>query len=315
MSQEFIIHIDHKSLKYLKGHYKLNKRHAKWMKFLEKFQYVIKYKKGKTNIVVDALSRRHVLFSKLRAQIFGFDNITELYNQDPEFSSIFAKCQQKPQGGYYVNQGYLFKEGKLCIPLGSHRKFLIKESHEGGLIGHFGVEKTLCILREKFFWPHMRRDVQRYYYKWIACLKAKCRVMSHGLYTSLPIACAPWEDISLDFVLGLPRTQRRFDSIFVVVDPFSKMTHFIPCHKVDDASNSSKLFLRDVVRLHGLPKTIVLDRDPKFISHFWIILWGRLGTKLNFSTSCHPQTDGQTNVVNRSLSTMLRAILKGNHRS
>jgi len=135
VSQEFIIHNDHESLKYLKGQNKLNKRHAKWMEFLEQFQYVIKYKKGKTNILADTLSRRHVLISKLGAQILGFDNIIELCNQDPEFSSIFTKCQRKPQEGYYVNQGYLFKEGKLCIPLGSHRKLLVKESHEGALMG------------------------------------------------------------------------------------------------------------------------------------------------------------------------------------
>jgi len=134
----------------------------------------------------------------------------------------------------------------------------------------------------------MKRDVQRYCYKCIACLQAKSRTMPHGLYTPIPVACAPWEDISMDFVLRLPRTQKGFDSIFVVVDRFSKITHFIPCHKIDDASNISRPFLREVVRLHGLPKTIVSDRDPKFISHFWRTLWGKLGTKLKFSTSCHP---------------------------
>jgi len=90
VSKEFFIHSDHESLKYLKGQHKLNKRHSRWMEFLEQFLYVIKYKKGSTNIVTDALSRRHVLFSKLGAQILGFDNIRELYQEDQDFASIFA---------------------------------------------------------------------------------------------------------------------------------------------------------------------------------------------------------------------------------
>jgi len=95
------------------------------MEFLEQFPFVIKYKKGKTNIVVDALSRRHTLFAKLGAQILGFDNISKLYSRDPEFSTIYEECLHKPKGGYHVNEGYLFKEGHICIPQSSHRKLLI----------------------------------------------------------------------------------------------------------------------------------------------------------------------------------------------
>jgi len=124
----------------------------------------------------------------------------------------------------------------------------------------------------------------------------------------------PWVAISMDFILALPKTSKGMDSIFTVVDHFSKMAHYIPCHNVDDACYIANLFFNEVVRLHELPRSIVSNKDSKFLSHFWKTLWRELGTKLLFSTTCHPQTDGQTEVVNRTLSQMLRCLISRNPR-
>ncbi|GAB2279375.1 hypothetical protein Dimus_039348 [Dionaea muscipula] len=313
--REFVIHTDHESLKYLKGQHKLNKRHAKWVEFIETFPYVIRYKQGKENIVADALSRRYLLLNSLDAKLLGFELLKDLYEQEREFGEAYKMSEHVAFGKYFRHDGFLFIDHRLCVPNCSVRDLLVRESHGGGLMGHFGVAKTLAILQEHFFWPHMKKDVERVCDRCITYRQAKSRVQPHGLYTPLPIPTDPWIDLSMDFVLGLPRSKSGRDSIFVVVDRFSKMAHFIPCVKSDDAMHVADLFFREVVRLHGMPRTIVSDRDTRFLSSFWKTLWGKLGTKLLFSTTCHLQTDRQTEVVNRTLGNLLRVFVKSNLKS
>ena len=121
------------------------------------------------------------------------------------------------------------------------------------------------MLYELFYWPKMKKDMQRINDKCITCKKAKSRTQLHGLYTSLPT----WVDISMDFILGMPMSKYDRDSIFIVVDRFSKMAHFISCHKTDDATNIVDLFFREIVQLHEVLKSIISDRDVKFLRYFW----------------------------------------------
>jgi hypothetical protein len=133
------------------------------------------------------------------------------------------------------------------------RDFLIWEIHVGGLSGHFGRNKTIEEVERQFFWSSLKRDAAKLVGQCRTCQLAKHRKQNTGLYTPLPVLTCPWQDVSMDFMLGLPRTAKKHDSIFVVVDRFSKMAHFIPCTKTTDASKVAKLYFDEIVKLYGLP--------------------------------------------------------------
>jgi hypothetical protein len=212
-----------------------------------------------------------------------------------------------------IQEGFLFKGNQLCIPKFSMRDNLLKENHSRGLDGHFGHDKKNSQLSSSYYWPGMRIEVIKFMNICRICQHAKGKRQNTGLYQPLPKPERPWYAISMDFVLGLPRTQRGCDSIFVVVDRFLNMAHFIPCHKTSDATHVANLFFKEVVQLHGLPKSIVSDRDTKFVGHFWRTLWKKLNTDLSFISSYHPQTYGETEVVNRSLGNLLRSLVTEHH--
>ena len=181
--KEFVIHSDHESLKYLKSQANLNKRHAKWVEFIESFPYVIKYKKGKENVVADALSHKECLLTRLEISVVGLDEIKTLYSSDVLFGPIFAKCS--PHHGFedfYLHKGFLFKANKLCIPESPLHLLLLKESHGGGLMGHFGRDKTYAMLSTHYYWPKMKAQVEHLVKRCPTCLQAKSTSHSHGLY-------------------------------------------------------------------------------------------------------------------------------------
>jgi hypothetical protein len=162
---------------------------------------------------------------------------------DLDFNDILLNCNEgHTWNKFMVNDRFVFRANRLCIPVGSVHLLLMQEAQGGGLMGHFSAKKTKDVLVLHFFWPKMRRDVERFVSRCTTCQKAKSWLNPHGLYIPLPVPSILWADISMDFVLGLPRTKRGRDSTFVVVDQFSKMAHFIPCHKSDDAVHIVDLF-------------------------------------------------------------------------
>ena len=162
-----------------------------------------------------------MLVNQLELNVIGFEHIKDLYAHDPTFSIPYAKCLMHTSWErHYINGDYLMRANKLCIPESSLHLLLLQEAHGGGLMGHFGRDKTFATLSKNYFWPKMFRDVNRFTNRCSTCRKAKYKAQSHGLYMPLPIPYQPWEDIRMDFVLGFPRTRNWKDSVFLVVDHF-----------------------------------------------------------------------------------------------
>ncbi|KAK1412797.1 hypothetical protein QVD17_34310 [Tagetes erecta] len=230
---------------------------------------------------------------------------------DPFTKDIIQQLQQNPNAVPHhslIGQSLMYK-GKIFVPADSTlRNSILQEAHGTLMAGHGGFLKTYKRVTAQFYWPNMKRDVREFVQNCLTCQQHKYEALSPaGLLQPLPIPNQIWEDISLDFIVGLPPSN-RFDTIFVVVDRLSKYAHFLPLAHPFTAKSVAALFCKEIVRLHGYPRSIVSDRDVIFLSNFWKELF-RLGhTTLKMSTSYHPQTDGQTEVVNRCLEAYLRCF-------
>jgi hypothetical protein len=187
------------------------------------------------------------------------------------------------------------------------KRFIMDELHKRPYTGHPGYQKMITATRRQFYWPGLKKDIAKYLSQCIECqqVKVEHRHLA-GLLHSLPILEWKWETISMDFITGLPTSTKQNDAIMVVVDKLSKYAHFIPVKSTYKAIEIAQVFMKEVFRLHGMPKEIVSDRDTKFTSIFWKSLMVGLETKFLFSTAYHPQTDGQTERVNQILEDMLR---------
>jgi hypothetical protein len=163
-------------------------------------------------------------------------------------------------------------------------------------------------LKGRFWWSNMKRDVAEYIALCDVCNRVKAEHQKPaGLLQPLPIPEWKWDNVGMDFITGLPRTKSGYDSIWVVVDRLTKVAHFIPVKTTYTSARLAKIYMNRIVCLHGVPKSIVSDRGTQFTSHFWRQLHESLGTRLEFNTTFHPQTDGQTKRANQILEDMLRA--------
>lgn len=212
---------------------------------------------------------------------------------------------------YLVRHGDLYWRNHLVIPHDDPALInqILLEFHAAPIWGHAGFLRTFHRIAQLFFWPNMRKDIRLFVKSCTVFQQAKTsNLHPTGLLQPLPIPERVWEDIAMDFITGLPLVH-DFSFIMVVIDRLSKYGHFIPLSPYFSSAIVVEAFLKQVVKLHGIPRTIVFDRDKSFTSSFWRHLMKLQGTKLCFSIAYHPQSDGQTKALNKCLEMYLRCFV------
>jgi transposase InsO family protein len=239
------------------------------------------------------------------------EEIANSYEQDEKASELVAKLSVTPSDdtGFALNNGLLRYKGKIWVGnVQSLKTKIMHALHSGPLGGHSGIPVTIRRIKQYFVWSGLTKDVQTFVSTFQICQQAKPeRVKYPGLLQPLPIPECAWQVLSLDFVEGLPLS-KKMNVVLVVVDKFSKY-HFLPLAHPFTALSVAQLYMQQVYRLHGMPKSMISDRDRIFTSSLWQLLFKLSGVDLKMSTSYHPQTDGQTERVNQCMETFLRCFV------
>jgi hypothetical protein len=311
------IYTDYKSLKYIFTQPDLNLRQRRWLELIKDYNLEIHYHPSKANVVAGALSRKaychhlvtqeselceemrklnltivpHSLNYNLSVCSILDDQIKETQKDDEELMRIKGQTGENKAPDFRVDQyETLWFKKRLCVPEQGHfRNTIMDEAHNSAYSIHPGATKMHVDLRDKYWWKGMKGDVAKFVAQCDICQRVKIEHQKpSGLLQPLPIPEWKWEDISMDFVNGLPRTPRGNDSIWVIIDRLTKVTHFIPVSTTYGGDKLARLYVDNILKLHGVPKSIISDRGAQFVSKFWRSLHQALKTSLDYSSAYHP---------------------------